>query len=391
MIRRVIQRSLLAILVVIASSISAPAQTVNATASLGFALVIGNGEYPGGTLHTAVGDAIEVGNVLEQAGYRVLAKTNVGLTDMNKALQELLQIANEKVPLVIYYAGHGVQINGVNYLVPVDANFENPNDIPRGALSVDSIFDGLRHFENTSKIVILDACRTNPFGTASPTQWLPGLAAPTNAPKNSFIAFSTDPGSIAADSIGTHSPYTRALLRFLRKPGLQVEQLFKSVREDVISNTDGMQTPWENTSLTKSFYFRSPIRITGRLLDVDDDAVVLLNGQEVISWNVDRSSPISMQLREGTNLVEIKVYNQRSYTGGLPGFGGHFPEGWRYSFVLQTIDGKTLIDLSGREDRPTDNGPHHGKLFTVAAFQILVDEYTNALTIVNPNYQAWAH
>jgi uncharacterized caspase-like protein len=104
----------------------------------------------------------------------------------------------------------------------------------------DLIFASIKDVGHGPKIVILDACRTNPFATQSPNDWVPGLAAPVNAPGNTLIAFSTDPGNVAADGIGVHSPYTRALLRYLQQPGLDLNEIFRRTRDDVESNSDSL-------------------------------------------------------------------------------------------------------------------------------------------------------
>jgi hypothetical protein len=111
-----------------------------------------------------------------------------------------------------------------------------------------------------------------------------------------------------------------------------------------------------------------------------------------LDWNRDGSTKKRLQLQGGLNDVRIMVYNQRSYTGGVPLIGGHLPEGWNYSLALTRTDGTPLVTgLSALEDRPEDNGPHHGKLFTVATMKIVVDETSNGITVQSLDPNAWTH
>jgi hypothetical protein len=356
----------------------------------GLALIVGNATYLKGALHTPISDTNEIAATLRNMGYSVTVGQNLSLDDFQTTVNTFVATAARlKVPTLFYYAGHGVQLNGTNYLVPVSAKFSSLASIPLEAFSVDSLFELIRTLGDVPKVLILDACRTNPYGESSPTEWVPGLAAPTKAPVDTLIAYSTDPGSLAADGIGLHSPYARSLLKYMRSPGMPVEEVFKNVRQDVIAVTDGMQTPWENTSLTRRFAFRDGLTAQANLQDVDDDAVVLVNGDEALSWNVDQRIEKPIPLKVGRNVVEVKVYNQRSYTGGIPPWG-HKPEGWRYRFSLRDGQGKDLLVLADREDEPPDNGRRHGKLFTAATFEIFVDEYTNQLVVANVDRRKWA-
>lgn len=362
----------------------------HSTPTKGFVLAVGNSAYPGNVLRTTESDACEVGKTFNALGYHVDLLFNANQSDLQQAITKLgQQAAGQVSPVLFYFAGHGFQINGVNYLLPVDAHFDNPTDIPNRTVSVDFIYKALKS-SGGSKLVILDACRANPLAQNTPNDWIPGLAAPTNAPPGTLTAFATDPGSIAADGTGLHSPYTRSLLRYITKAGMTAEDVFKSVRDDVEANTDGQQTPWENTSLLQAFYFRDPIYVTVRITDGDDDVIVLINGQQVDEWNNNGSSPKRVQLMTGANDVVIKVYNQRSYTGGIPPFG-HQPEGWRYATEIRDGRNQPLVQLRDGEDRPVDNGPRHGKLFTVATFQLLADDLGGGVTVANKDLAAWKH
>jgi len=372
---------------------ASPCSGTNGKPTRGIGLVIGNRSYGAKPLKTPKDDAQEIAKTLCKLNFEVDLEIDLNHAQMITAVQSLANTGKGKnLPIIFYYAGHGLQINGVNYLIPTDAAFTQPSDIPKRTISLDLVFDAIRSVGNAfPKIVILDACRANPLAEVSVNDWIPGLAAPVNAPQNTLIAFATDPGSVAADGVGTHSPYTRSLLKTLQKPGLPVESVFRRVREDVQSNTDGLQTPWENTSLTAQFYFWEPIFASVQINDADDDAIILVNGNEIAGWNNDRTALKRFSLEGGVNDVLVKVYNQRSYTGGIPLIGGHLPEGWHYSLQLRRSDGVELVKLSDKEDQPADNGPHHGKLFTVAKFQIRIDEQTGEVSIINSDFHSWEH
>jgi hypothetical protein len=357
----------------------------------GFALVVGNASYPGSELKTTRADACEFGQTLNNLGYSVDLRFDLGETDLSGAVQQLAHAANGKnLPIVFYFAGHGFQINGSNYLLPVDFNAARPAEIAPHSLTFDTILNSLKTVTNGPKIVILDACRADPLAQNKPTDWEDGFAPPTNLPPNTLLAYSTVAGGIAADGVGSHSPYTRALIKFSNQPGVSIEDMFKSVRDSVSVNTDGQQTPSEFTSLFKPFYFRDPIYVATLISDGDDDVIVKVNDQEIAEWTLDGGKPKSTTLKTGLNHVEVRVYNQRSYTGGIPPFG-HQPEGWRYTVDFRDSSNHPLVHLQDGEDRPADNGPRHGKLFPVAKFDLLVDEQTASIAVVNRDFDFWKH
>jgi uncharacterized caspase-like protein len=158
---------------------------------------------------------------------------------------------------LLFYAGHGVQIKGKNYLIPVDAQVQSEVTAVAETVDVELILGAMAESRTRINILILDACRNNPFerrwrGMGS------GLAPITvSDAKGTLIAYSTDPGKTAEDGNGEHSPYAQALLEVLRVPNLTIEQVFKRVREKVQAVTAGTQTPWETSSLTGEDFFFS--------------------------------------------------------------------------------------------------------------------------------------
>ena len=368
-------------------AIAAPAGT---TAVRGSALVIGNISYPKAPLRTPVADASEVSATLQRIGYQCTLALNVDRAQMRAAVHDFIgSLLAQRLPMVLFYAGHGVQIDGVNYLVPVDARFGEPTTVSEQALSLDEVFAEFQRVSGVQQIFILDACRANPYGDTSPIDWIPGLAAPTRAPSNALVAYSTEPGGLALDGTHDHSPYTRALLKFIASPGVPFIEVLQNVRQDVIDATDGAQVPWENTSLTRSFILREAIIVRARFEDVDDDALLVVNGEEALSWAQSGNQTKAIKLNKGRNAVAVKVFNQRSYTGGIPPLG-HKPEGWRYRFTLTEAGGRILVSAQDREDRPPDAGPRHGHLFTVATFVLVVGDASDQVEVVDQNLRAWA-
>jgi hypothetical protein len=354
----------------------------------GVALVIGNTRYSVGTLSNASQDAQDIAKSLTNLGFIVTLKQDVDLSDLNQAINTFGKAARlSGKTALFYYSGHGLQVNGEDYLIPTDMTTLDAGTITHNAVSLQSVFDSIG-MRTSPSIVILDACRVNPF--LPNIAWVKGLAIPGNPAPNSLIAFSTAPGTVAADGVGTHSPYTRALLRYLGMPGQNTSELFDKVRSDVKANTDEVQVPWESTSLSSEVLFRDPVYIYGQFSSADDDALILLDGREVLDWNQDGNSKGRIQLHGGLNEIRVMVYNQRSYTGGIPGLGGHLPEGWNYGLTLTRSDGSSLVPpLSAREDLPADNGPHHGKLFTVCLIKILLDESSGMTSIQSFDPNVW--
>jgi formylglycine-generating enzyme required for sulfatase activity len=220
------------------------------------ALVIGNSEYSSGPLPNPANDAKMIGDTLSSLGFEVIARRNADQNTMKRAIQEFGARLEKGGPAAVglfYYAGHGVQLNGRNYLIPTTAQIEREGDVEIEAVSADWVIEQMRYARNRLNIVILDACRNNPF-TRSMRSVDHGLAS-MDAPAGILIAYSTAPGAVAADGSGRNSPYTEALSQAMRNLHEPVEQVFKHVRVGVMSATSGKQVPWESSSLTGDFYF----------------------------------------------------------------------------------------------------------------------------------------
>ncbi len=220
-----------------------------------YALIIGNSEYSESPLRNPANDAKVIAKELQNLKFEVMAYVNLDKSKMKEVIRAFEdKVSKNKGVALFYYAGHGLQSNGTNYLVPINAKIQREYDIEDECIKADMVLRMLEINENPMNIVILDACRNNPY--ASSTRSLSrGLAQPENAPKGSIIAFATAPGKTASDGTGENGLYTQELIKALRKPGLSVEQVFKEVRVNVIKLSNNGQMPWENSSLLGDFYF----------------------------------------------------------------------------------------------------------------------------------------
>ena len=220
------------------------------------ALVIGNSNYQTAPkLANPGNDAQSMSQLLNSAGFEVTQATDLTRKDMVRVVQDFTAKVAERGPgtvAMIYYAGHGVQVEGENYLLPVDAKISSPYDLDGNSLRLVDLMGTLDSISSRMRIVVLDACRNNPFPEVNDTGR--GLAI-VDAPNGSIVGYSTAPGMEAQDGDGNHSPYTSAFLNIAREPNLPIEQLFKRVRLEVNNATRGRQTPWESSSLTSDFYF----------------------------------------------------------------------------------------------------------------------------------------
>jgi hypothetical protein len=220
------------------------------------ALVIGNSNYQSAPkLANPGNDAQSMSQLLNSAGFEVTQATDLTRKDMVRVVQDFTAKVAERGPgtvAMVYYAGHGVQIEGENYLLPVDAKISSSYDLDGNSLRLVDLMGTLDSISSRMRIVVLDACRNNPFPEINDAGR--GLAI-VDAPNGSIVGYSTAPGMEAADGDGNHSPYTSAFLNIAREPNLPIEQLFKRVRLEVNNVTKGRQTPWESSSLTSDFYF----------------------------------------------------------------------------------------------------------------------------------------
>ena len=219
------------------------------------ALVIGNGDYKSAPLRNPVNDATDVANTLNKLGFNVTLKTNVDQRDMEESIRDFGKELQKGGVGLFYYAGHGLQSKGRNYLIPIDADIRTEADVKYEAVDAGRVLSQMEDAENGLNIIILDACRDNPFERSFRSNDR-GLAR-MDAPTGSILAYSTAPGSVAADGTDRNGLYTSMLLRHIMTPGLEVGKLFRQVRIDVVKASNEMQIPWETSSLMGDFYFNT--------------------------------------------------------------------------------------------------------------------------------------
>ena len=227
------------------------------------ALVIGNSTYETlPSLPNPANDVKEVADTLRAAGFDVTVGIDVDRLALEDTVRRFLRSAHDAEAGLIYYSGHGIQVGGQNFLVPVDATLETPYDVETQTMPLDLIFNHLRQ-NSRVQLIFLDACRNNPFNAQK--YWMAQTLQPVGATRGlaridsdlgSLIAFSTEPGQVALDGTGALSPYSEAFVKRASEPAKEIRQVLTDVRRDVIAATGGKQIPWENSSLTDSFYFR---------------------------------------------------------------------------------------------------------------------------------------
>ena len=246
------------------------------------ALVVGNDAYPGAPLSNAVNDAKAMAALLGEAGFGVDLRTNVERTAFGDATRQFAEAAQKSdVKLVFfYYAGHGAQLDWRNYLLPVDARVNTSADLPAQCVDLASLLTGLARAKGKTFVIVLDACRDNPFGASfRPAQ--KGLSQ-FDAPSGSLLAFSTAPGRVAADASGASAQsglYAEHLVRELSVRATRLEDALKRVRLAVRIASKGAQVPWESTSLESDvFLFPAARKLTEAELEAEIQ-------RELDAWN----------------------------------------------------------------------------------------------------------
>lgn len=217
------------------------------------ALVIGNADYPNAPLANPVNDARAIAEQLGRLRFRVTRLENASQEQMYEAIRAFGDELRGGGVGLFYYAGHALQVRGRNYLLPLRAMIQREDEILYRTVDTGQVLDKMESARNRVNIVILDACRNNPFGRDFRSV-TPGLAV-VDAPHNTLLAFATAPGAVASDGSDGNGLYTRHLLQAMAEPGLGLEDAFKKVRSGVRRDSAGRQVPWESTSLEVSFYF----------------------------------------------------------------------------------------------------------------------------------------
>lgn len=227
------------------------------------ALVVGIGAYdnPNHALVNPINDARDMSIKLNGLGFEVIEAIDLDLAGLQRKLREFADALSEADAALFYYAGHGMEYAGRNYLFPTDATLDNETDVRLRLIDVDDVL-WLMETAVPARLMILDACRNNPLALQLEANLPPDRAlkvrrglSPQNSEAGTFIAFATEPGNVALDGNGRNSPFTKALLSNLETTGLDADQLMREVRNEVIDETNGTQIPWNTSSLRGPFIF----------------------------------------------------------------------------------------------------------------------------------------
>jgi uncharacterized caspase-like protein len=218
------------------------------------ALVIGNSKYKYSPLINPKNDADDITKALSESGFTVISLRDASLAEMRQAVRKFGDSLLQSDVGLVYYSGHGMEVKGRNYLIPVNADIHSEDEVPDQSLDVSFILEKMATANKKVNILMIDACRDNPHARSfrSSSRGLTSM----DAPNGTLISFSTSPGKVAFDGTGRNSPYVKYFLEAIKTPNRPIEQVFKEVRRNVQLETKNVQTPWENTSLNGEFYFK---------------------------------------------------------------------------------------------------------------------------------------
>ncbi len=229
------------------------------------ALVIGNENYQVGKLDTPLNDATDMANALKELGFEVILLKDSSKRQMDDALDQFFTRINQGYVGLFYYAGHGMEVEGENYLIPVNAQIKYEKDVEYESMPLGKILGRMEDAGNRINIVILDACRDNPFRKFWRSSSR-GLTAPLQAVSGTLIAFATAPGKVASDGTGRNGLFTSYLLKYIKTPNMEVDLMLRKVRSDVAKDTNDYQVPWTSSSLIGEFAFNQKTETTSPIV-----------------------------------------------------------------------------------------------------------------------------
>jgi TonB family protein len=275
------------------------------TSAKRIALVIGNGAYTTApALKNPPNDARDMAANLKTLGFDVSSGVNLSQREMKRLIREFGQKLKSGGNGLFYFAGHGVQARGRNYIIPVDADIQSEADVEDSGVDVGLVLNYMDDAQNGLNIVILDACRNNPFARSFRST-AEGLAQ-VDAPTGTLIAYATAPGRVAADGAGENGLYTSELLKAMRMPGLTATDMFMQVRREVMKRTGNKQVPWEASSLVGSFYFSAPLNSKERLPTGGTTGTVDPAAFELSYWE---------SIKNSTDPEDFKAYLEKYPSG----------------------------------------------------------------------------
>ena len=229
-----------------------PALDQSGTREKRIALIIGNAAYKRYPLKNTVNDAVDIGDALRSRGFEVISITDADYRKMWLAIRDFgKKLQNSDIGL-FYYSGHGIQVDGINYLIPVNSGIVGEDETRFKAVDASLVLEKMKTAGNSMNIIVLDACRVNPYKRARGSF---GGLAKMDAPTGSIIIYSTSPGKTASDGIGRNGVFTKHFLRSVLNDDLEIGMMLRKIRKSIITETNGKQVPWESSSLTGEFYF----------------------------------------------------------------------------------------------------------------------------------------
>jgi hypothetical protein len=306
------------------------------------ALVVGNSAYKDAPLANPGNDARDIGRLLSNAGFEVDLVTDATVSTMTALAQRLdARWRSDKVrSVVFFYAGHGVQLDWRNFLIPVDATLRRPQDVAEQGFDVSQVLRGFASVNPQREkqlVVVLDACRDNPFSAEAklPSKGLTQF----DAPANTLVAFATSPGQVALDGMeGSNSFYTSMLLRELSVPFTPIDDALKRVRTGVVLATLGRQIPWETTSLESDFVLFPAPKTTGGA----DDSVEQRVQRELVAWN---------EAKQSGTIAALTLFSQRFPNGNFSQLAEH-----RLSLLMEEKRRQELLAKLEESERKQRHG-----------------------------------
>ncbi len=365
----------LAVFVVLtAFTIAAPLRASAGPTAERYALVIGNSGYGGGEEVSGVEDARMMKDYLEQLNFTVISVYDGTLVGMNQGLADLKTRIAHATIVMVFYSGHGFQLNQENYLMPIGGDVT-----PKTSVSLRAVQTVLTSApREAAKLVLLDACREEKRIDVQ------GLAKTAPALTGTLYSFATGPNQVAASgSSDGRSPYTNAVLHSLREPGLSISGLLARVHTELV--TDFGQEPTEiNSGFPLNLRLREPVTVRASA-HADDDLMVVLNGEIVLDTK--QKAEGDLTLRAGDNQLTLLVANDKTFHNG---HDWDRTEGWSYTANFKLPDDRQ-VPFGDREDVPFKDGAHHGKVFTVARANLHVDPATAEVTVLGRDDKVWDH
>lgn len=269
------------------------------------ALIVGNGAYTQTPLLNTINDARAMTKTLSRLGFEVTTKLNVSQREMHRAIVNFGRELEKGGIGLFYYAGHAVQIRGKNYMIPIGASISVEDHVEPESVDLNKVFARMGGARNKLNIVVLDACRDNPFGDSF-RFYSEGLAQ-ARAPANTFVSYAAAPGEVASDGTGENSFYTGSLVEELVKEGSKIEETFKRVRASVMAQTNKSQVPWTASSITQDFYFNpKPVKKA----ESKGDEISRAIDREVVFWQ---------SISESTRIGDFEAYLRQFPEGTFAG------------------------------------------------------------------------